>query len=621
VKINIEWGGGPELDGPALLGLDVEGKQRGCRLVQIGYGETAWLYDTEDPSHLADLWHYLDDPQVHFVTHSRYDMDAVYWSFGIDLTGRIRDSYLLACLVFPGEHNPHGLKPLSTLLLDGDLEAGEKALHARFKEEFGGNQANYLERGYHELDIHDPVYEWYSAADAIYCLKLYTALKQAHDNQARNAMHVTAEVFFREQEISDIMGEASRRGMVVDRERASTLLEESKSAVAEANEKVRTLTGYPARSVKVGEWLSGRGVEFPELTPAGKPKLDKDALKILVPKYQGTEAGAVLEARQKASKNSNRVANLQNFLLYSEDDGAVHPNYKTAIAKTGRMSVTEPAVQTLKKTKKGEDPDKNLRSCFVARPGYVLIGADFDTQEMRAAAALSGDRVLADRILSGADLHALAAEAIFGPEFTKEQRDGPGKVYNFASLFGAGPKAIAKQTGMAYDAALDGLGKWWGQYPELSRWNLMNMIEARYGRGTMYYDVLNGTGGSEREIRNRLRYGDSAPGDGWVILDSGRMVPSEPDKGYTLTNTKIQGTSRDLTCQAVVTYARLMPGTLMMVVHDELLAEVPEGRVEEGLAALTEAMNFTFISEVEPNAIPMPFTATAEVLGERWVKK
>jgi hypothetical protein len=56
-----------------------------------------------------------------------------------------------------------------------------------------------------------------------------------------------------------------------------------------------------------------------------------------------------------------------------------------------------------------------------------------------------------------------------------------------------------------------------------------------------------------------------------------------------------------------------------MVIHDELLLEVPESRIEEGLEALTQAMNFEFVSTV-CDGIPMPISATAEVVGPRWRK-
>lgn len=618
MEVEIKWGQAPEVSGPALVGLDVEGSQRDLRLVQIAFGTTVYLYDPSIKEQRQICMEVLADERLEFVTHSRYDSDGVWYTFGIDLTGRIRDSFLLACLVFPGEHNPHGLKPLSTKLIDPKLEEAETELHRVFKEVYGGAKANYLERGYHELDIHHPAYEKYSAMDAAYCLRLYHELKKFN--------RVTGKVFFQQQSESDILGNASRRGMMVDRERTKRLRDEATANVEEANRRMQGLLGVPAGSVKVGQWLEGQGVELKERTDSGGPKLDKHVLKVVVPKYpEDSEVGQVLRARQLRALSSNRKANLDNFLKYSDTDGFVHPDFKSAIAATGRMSITNPAMQTLSK----DEGDSSLRGCFIARPGHVFLGADFDTQELRLAAALSGDRLLADRILSGADLHALAAEAIVGPGWTKKDRDTVGKVGNFSCLYGVGAFGFAKQTGIdvwaevvtrnrkgdievagifddpekAREAASqlgfawvryagpadEAVKAWWEQYPRLKAWNEENKRQVKEG-----------------ELPN-----------GCITLDSGRMIPV--DFAHACTNFWVQGTGRDITGTAIRLNEEAMPNSLALVVHDELLTEVPEDRIDEGLAALTRAMNFTFTSKV-CDGIPMPITATAEIMGERWRK-
>lgn len=628
MKIDIKWGVDLPVDGPELLGLDVEGKQKDVRLVQIARGETAYLYDMSDPEQREMARGILADGRLEFVTHSRYDANTAWWSLGVDLRGRLRDSFLLACLVYPGGHHPHGLKPLSTRHIDGDLEAAEAELHRVFKETYGGNKDNYLERGYLELDVHHPAYELYSALDAVYCLRLYHELKKRQ--------MVTGKVFFQQQKESDILGGSSIRGMMVDRERTEHLRAEAQANVDEANRRMRELLGVPAGSIKVGQWLEEQGVDLVERTDSGGPKLDKHVLKVLVPKYdEDTKVGQVLRARFLRAQSSNRKANLDNFLKFSEFDGFVHPDFKTAIAATGRMSITDPAMQTLSK-EEGED---SLRGCFVARPGYVFIGADFDSQEMKLAAALSGDHELARRIATGADMHELAARAIVGeerwasmtPEQRKKTRNTLGKTGNFACLYGVGGFGFAKQTGQdvwaeavcrnwdgtdlevlgtfptmdeafefanqhgyawarAAGPAADAVKAWWGQYPELSAWNEEN----------------------KRKTKNH-----EWP-DGCITLDSGRKLPVE--FAHATSNFKVQGTGRDITGTAIRLYDQKFPDTLALVIHDELLAEVPEDRVDEGLAALNEAMNFTFLSKVEDNPIPMDITATAEVLGQRWRK-
>lgn len=627
MEIDIRWGELPPMDKPALFGLDVEGKQKSVRLVQIADGTTVYLYDMADPEQWKMAAKVLSNEKLEFVSHSRYDPNTAWWSMGIDLTGRLRDSYLLACLVYPGGHHPHGLKALSTKHIDSRLEETEAKLHQVFKETYGGKKADYLERGYNELDVHHPVYELYSALDAAYCLRLYHELKKKQ--------MVTGKVFFKQQRQSDALGGASIRGMMVDRERTRRLLDEAEANVAEANRRMQDLLGVPAGSIKVGQWLEDQGVPLLERTDSGGPKLDKHVLKVLVPKYdEDTEVGQVLRARYLRAKSSNRKANLANYLKFSEFDGFVHPDFKTAIAATGRMSVTDPAMQTLSK-EEGED---SLRGCFVARPGHVFLGADFDTQEMRLSAALSGDEILAERVLSGVDLHKLAAEAIVGPEKwaamspaeQKKARDTVGKTGNFACQYGVGGFGFAKQSGLevwaevvrrsygsdelevlatfptmeeavayaneqdyawvrAAGPAADAVHAWWSQYPRLQAWNEEN----------------------KRKTKNH-----EWP-DGCITLDSGRKLPV--DFAHACTNYWVQGTGRDITGTAIEIIDDVMPGVLAMVIHDELLLEVPESRIEEGLEALTQAMNFEFVSTV-CDGIPMPISATAEVVGPRWRK-
>ena len=63
------------------------------------------------------------------------------------------------------------------------------------------------------------------------------------------------------------------------------------------------------------------------------------------------------------SKASNLIANLRGFLAAADPAGRVHPQVNTLRAKTARMSITNPALQTLKKH------DPRLRRCFTADPG------------------------------------------------------------------------------------------------------------------------------------------------------------------------------------------------------------------------------------------------------------
>ena len=60
-------------------------------------------------------------------------------------------------------------------------------------------------------------------------------------------------------------------------------------------------------------------------------------------------AADLITARLAMSKASNLIANLRGFLAAADPAGRVHPQVNTLRAKTARISITNPALQTLKK--------------------------------------------------------------------------------------------------------------------------------------------------------------------------------------------------------------------------------------------------------------------------------
>jgi hypothetical protein len=100
-------------------------------------------------------------------------------------------------------------------------------------------------------------------------------------------------------------------------------------------------------------------------------------------------------------------------------------------AQTGRLSSTEPNLQNIPiRTEIG----RQIRDCFVAEPGNVLLAADYSQIELRLAAHMADVPALKDAFASGADIHAATAQELFG-EVNRETR-GRAKTINFAILYG-----------------------------------------------------------------------------------------------------------------------------------------------------------------------------------------
>ena len=259
---------------------------------------------------------------------------------------------------------------------------------------------------------------------------------------------------------------------------------------------------------------------------------------------------------------------MRGFLAAADPAGRVHPQVNTLRAKTARMSITNPALQTLKKH------DPRLRRCFIADPGHVLISCDFSQVEVRVAAALADDPVLREVILSGADIHDATARLMYGEGFTDEQRT-ISKRATFGTIFGGGARALASQTGVSEDTARQVISRWRRTYPRV----------IAYGR----------------------RLAELAE----VVTASGRRIPADPARPYANINYAVQSAARDLLLAAVYTLVtRHDVGGLWLFVHDEIIVQAPDHDAERVRGLLERAMTSTFRG--------LPIVAEAKILGPSW---
>ena len=124
----------------------------------------------------------------------------------------------------------------------------------------------------------------------------------------------------------------------------------------------------------------------PLRTPTNQPSLSTDSLSTC----DHPLAKVVLRMR----KSEKQVSTWYDALLDAADqDDLIHPNIRPVGALTGRMSITDPPLQTLPRS-------KAVRSMVVARENHRLVSVDYDGIELRIAADLSGDGNLRDAFCS-----------------------------------------------------------------------------------------------------------------------------------------------------------------------------------------------------------------------------
>lgn len=436
------------------------------RMVQFGLPDEAWCFDADSEFWHERIYEFLQG-WARFCSHTNYDPLWIHRAYGVNLNDgdRSLDTYPIACQLYPGRI-PKDLKSLSSLHIDGGLRAAEESLTERFKQlaPVGQRTPKKLKAwGFTNIPLTDKVFGRYAGLDAIYVRRLLPILQAKVKAQSPASFRLAK----REQKIQRIATDVQIRGQRLDKPYTEKLIADIGGVYETADIQLRETFGFTPRSPRVGPWLEERGVQFNRTmrTPTGRPKLDADTVEILARLYgDHDKIGPVLAGLRTLAENKNILTNLQSVYNAADKNGFVHPKINTQAAITGRMSIVKPAMQTFKKR------DKRLRGCFIARDGCVFVGADYDGQENRLAAAFSNDPALREIVQSGESMHKKTARMLFGDDFSEGQYD-IAKVLDFAQQYGAGPVTIARQLGTTPDKARGLWNAWRKAYGGLVRWS------------------------------------------------------------------------------------------------------------------------------------------------------
>jgi len=171
----------------------------------------------------------------------------------------------------------------------------------------------------------------------------------------------------------------------------------------------------------------------------------------------------ILMNYRRMSKLYSTYANkIGNFV---DQNGAIHFSFNLAGAVTGRLEagllLTIPRAYT--------PEGKLIRNCFGAKPGYILTGADFSQAELRWMGWYSQEQFLYDVYENNRDLHTEVAIAMYGPDFTKEQRMNT-KMFNFSWTYGGSEFSFAEDAGLPLNVAREWVQRYNKNMPDAVKW-------------------------------------------------------------------------------------------------------------------------------------------------------
>ena len=224
-----------------------------------------------------------------------------------------------------------------------------------------------------------------------------------------------------------------------------------------------------------------------------------------------------------------------------------------------------------------------MRRAFVAdrRPEHrivenaILLGADYSQMELRILAHMSGEPFLVNAFREGDDIHRATAALVNQVELddvTADQRR-IAKTVNFGILYGMQAFGLSRDTGMARDEAQKFIDSYWERLPRVRQF-FDELIE--FGREHGYVQTLSG----------RRRYIPDLNSRNGMQRQAARRVAM---------NMPIQGTQADIIKRAMIDLdaalaERDLPGYQVLQVHDELVLEVDERRLDEVATLLRNTM-------------------------------
>lgn len=248
------------------------------------------------------------------------------------------------------------------------------------------------------------------------------------------------------------------------------------------NKKGEKVPFNPRSPIQLADVLQRLGAKLSKKTASGKNKsVDKFVLASLALKKNkaGTFAKRIRELRKKEKILTTYLDGKDAKSAFRQHlvGDRWHPNYNIFIARTGRLSADDPAIQTLPR-------DYVLRSLVIPdRPDHRIIAADYEKIELFVMAWLSNDAVMVEELLSGIDLHtkmAVTARLMhnptdeefekLAPKITKDER-AVAKGVNFGIPYGRGAHAIAEANPEAFPPTM---------YPKERRQTVQRVINAYF---------------------------------------------------------------------------------------------------------------------------------------------
>ncbi len=459
---------------------------------------------------------------------------------------------------------------------------GHKTIHF---EDIAGKGAKQLTFNQIALEEAGP----YAAEDADITLRLHNTIwaKLKEIPELKNLL-IDVEV-----PLACVLSRMEQEGVLIDSQRLSQQSQDLAARIAELEKEVHEEAGEPFNlgSTKQLQHILFEKMSLPIIkkTPKGAPSTSEDVLQELALEYPLPKK--IMEYRGLTKLKNTYTDKLPKMINHRT--GRVHTSYHQAITATGRLSSTDPNLQNIPIR---NEEGRRVRQAFVPRKGNKFVAADYSQIELRIMAHLSGDKGLLDAFAHGKDIHKATASEVFGvplDEVTTEQRRSA-KAINFGLIYGMSAFGLAKQLNIPRNEAQKYMDLYFERYPGVLEYmdstresaKEKGYVETVFGR-RLYLPDIKASNGARRKGAERAAI-----------------------------NAPMQGTAADIIKMAMIKVDDWISKnaaddvTMMMQVHDELVFEIKEDKVDSYVKTINTLME-------SAATLNVPLVVEAGV-GENW---
>lgn len=505
---------------------------------------------------LGKLKPLLEDPaRLKVGQNLKYDRNVLL-NHGIELQGIAYDT-MLESYVLNSTASRHDMDSLARRYLNVETISFE---------DIAGKGVKQLTFNQIELEQAAP----YAAEDADITLRLHQAL---WDKLA--AEPGLAKVFSEiELPLLTVLARMERLGTTIEPKLLHQQSQEIEVRLAELEKQAHELAGQEfnlSSPKQLGEILFTKlGLPIIKKTPKGAPSTAEEVLAELAETYELPRL--LMEHRGLAKLKSTYTDKLP--LMIKPQTGRVHTSYHQAVAATGRLSSTDPNLQNIPVR---NEQGRRIRQAFIPCVGYKLVAADYSQIELRIMAHLSGDKGLLTAFAEGKDIHKATAAEVFGVELdavTSDMRRSA-KAINFGLIYGMSAFGLAKQLGIGRAEAQKYMDLYFERYPGVLEYmertrqqaEAQGYVETLFGRRLYLPDIKSRNAGLRKAAERAA------------------------------INAPMQGTAADIIKRAMINVDGWIRGIedesirMLMQVHDELVFEIREEKLEEYIAIIKEKMS------------------------------